>query len=88
MEGRYRVDFAAGVYWLVDMEQDIDDYRNPLAMSEVGAKIWNMMQTGAGRVEIADALVREYSCIPEEVREDVEKFEKQLETWMNGQAGK
>lgn len=77
---RYQLRFAAGQYWILDMEQAGIPYKKPLMVNEIGAGIWEMGSKGMGREEIAECLCREYHAGRQEVLEDIDRFRKQLET--------
>ena len=46
MSARFQLRHAAGIYWLLDMEQEIGTYKKPLPMNEAGAEIFKLMQEG------------------------------------------
>ena len=75
----YQLRYAAGLYWLLDMEQSGVPYRKPLAVNEVGADIWKLLEQGEGEEEIAEKLSEEYQVSPEAIREDIAQFRQQLE---------
>ncbi len=75
---RFQLRYAAGMYWLLDMEQTGENYRRPLSMNEVGARIWEMTARGHDRDQIVDALCKEYQAERELVEPDVESFLRQL----------
>lgn len=70
--------YAAGLYWLLDMEQPGVPYRQPLCLNEVGADIFRLMMEGKSRRQIAEALGGKYQAPAEEILPDVELFEAQL----------
>lgn len=74
---RYQLRHAAGLYWLIDMEQKGVPFKRPVPMNEVGAVIWNMLQEGQ-RDRIADRLCMEYQVSREQAAQDVEQFLKNL----------
>lgn len=74
---RYQLRRAAGMYWLIDMEQEGVPFRKPLAMNQVGADIWRMLRDGE-EGGIAAALCREYRVDAEEAARDVEEFRRTL----------
>ena len=49
---RYQIRHAAGIYWLLDMEQQGYPYEKPLPLNEMGAQIWEMMQKGLDRKSV------------------------------------
>lgn len=75
----YQLRYAAGLYWLLDMEQSGVPYRRPLAVNEVGADIWKLLEQGVEEGQIAEKLSAEYQVSPEAIREDITQFRRQLE---------
>lgn len=75
---RYQMRYAAGLYWLLDMEQSGVPYRKPLATNEVGARIWELSEQGEDEEQIAEKLSIEYQVSKEEIREDIAQFRLQL----------
>ena len=78
MSARFQLRHAAGIYWLLDMEQEIGTYKKPLPMNEAGAEIFKLMQEGKNSLQIAEILVGRYSSKPEDVLSDILGFEIQL----------
>lgn len=75
---RYQLRYAAGIYWLLDMEQPGVPYKQPLTMNCVGADIWHMLIQGKDKEQIIEQLSIEYqadSCL---IRQDTEVFLEQL----------
>lgn len=75
---RYQLRHAAGLYWLLDMEQDGPEYRRPLPLNEAGAEIWRSLADGMEVDAVADMLCRKYGAGEEEARADVRQFYRQL----------
>lgn len=75
---RYQLRYAAGVYWLLDMEQPGVPYKAPLSMNEVGADIFRMMARGRTKEQIVEALCEEYQAPCTIIIPDVERFQAQL----------
>lgn len=78
-KSRYQLRYAAGEYWILDMEQEGVPYKKPLSVNEIGAAIWKMMVQGMGQEEIADSLCLEYQAERKIVLEDIGKFQKMLQ---------
>ena len=78
-KSRYQLRYAAGEYWILDMEQEGVPYKKPLSVNEIGAAIWKMMVQDMGQEEIADSLCLEYQAEREIVLEDIGKFQKMLQ---------
>lgn len=77
----YQMRYAAGLYWLLDMEQSGVPYRKPFATNEVGARIWELFEQGEDEEKIAEVLSIEYQVSREEIREDLAQFRLQLEQY-------
>lgn len=75
---RYQLRYAAGVYWLVNIEQPGGSYISPVPLNEGGAKIWSMLENGTSMTDICEQLSGEYDIPPEQAREDVRDFITQL----------
>lgn len=76
---RYQLRHAAGIYWLIDMEQPGYPYKKPLPLNEMAARIWSMTGDGLSLKAISAILAEEYEVSPDEVEEDVRAFFTQLE---------
>ena len=75
---RYQLRYAAGLYWLLDMEQPGVPYKKPLSMNEIGADIFRMMAKGLDREQIVEVLCREYQMPRSVIQADVEQFQIRL----------
>ncbi len=75
---RYQLRYAAGLYWLLDMEQTGEIYKKPVTMNECGAYIWQNYIESASEEEIADMLHMRYDISCEEALEDIREFIQQL----------
>jgi len=71
---RYQLRFAAGVYWILDMWQEGMPYKKPLAVNEIGADIWRLLEQGKSDEEIASILSREYNAEQSMIAEDIVRF--------------
>lgn len=78
---KYQLRYAAGVYWLLDMEQSGSGYKRPMSMNEMGAKIWQLLTEKHSIDEIAELLSKEYDADAGEIKEDIIQFHKQLEAY-------
>ena len=76
--GNYQLRKAAGLYWLLDLEQSGFDYKKPLPLNESGAKIWRLIQAGMPEEEMAAAFAADYGIGMEQAREDIGLFLQQL----------
>jgi len=79
LKKRYQLRYAAGLYWLLDMEQPGVPYKKPLPLNETGAGIWKKIESGMGMNEIAEDMSRHYDVPFADMRQDIECFFKQLE---------
>ncbi len=75
---RYQLRYAAGQYWLLDMEQAGVSYKRPMSMNAVGAEIWKMLKKGWSIEQISEVFIKEYQVDKEDIREDIIQFQKQL----------
>lgn len=75
---RYQLRKAAGLYWLLDMEQDGADWREPVALNESGAYIWEKYQGMGSKTAVAEELGREAGIPVQEALADVREFLRQL----------
>lgn len=75
---KYVMRYAAGTYWLLDIEQSGQPYHPPLTMNELGAEIWTMLSRGESTEQIIESLTREYEQPRERVNEDVALFVQTL----------
>ena len=78
MGSKFQLRHAAGMYWLLDMDQEIGTYKKPLPMNAAGAEIFRLMQEGKNSLQIAQILVGRYNSKPEDVLKDIVGFEMQL----------
>ncbi len=76
---RYQLRHAAGIDWLLNMEQEGIPYHKPIPVNETGAKIWELQSHGHSKEEIAVILAKEYEIPVEEAAADVDAFLKMLE---------
>lgn len=70
---------AAGSYWLLDMEQDGKQYKEPVELNESGAKIWRLACEGKSELAIAEYITEQYGIELMEAKEDVRQFLAGLE---------
>ncbi len=75
---RYQLRYAAGQYWLLDMEQEGVPYKRPMSMNAIGAEIWEMLKKGWTIEQMTEVFTKEYEVDKEEIREDILQFQKQL----------
>ncbi len=75
---RYQLRRAAGVYWLLDMEQDGLVCERPVMLNECGAFLWQAFRDGKTREAIVRELCGTYEISPERAKADVERFIGQL----------
>ena len=65
---------AAGLYWLLDLQQSGEQYIPPLAMNEMGAEIFKMQQAGEDAETIVRSLCERYDADENMIRKDVMSF--------------
>ncbi|MCM1568699.1 MAG: PqqD family protein [Roseburia sp.] len=75
---RYQLRYAAGQYWLLDMEQDGDCYREPICMNESGAFILEQYFLLGERTAVAQQMHERYGISVEQALADVEEFLQKL----------
>lgn len=76
---KYQMRRAAGIYWLIDMEQGKTEYQRPIPMNETGAFIWERASAGKTAAVIAKELAEHYSVSEAETIADVRQFFELLE---------
>lgn len=79
IKNKYQLRYAAGIYWLLDMEQAGVPYKKPLPLNETGAGVYKMLEAGMDKDEIAEKMSRQYDVPIEEMKQDIQFFFKQLE---------
>ena len=75
---RYQLRKAAGLYWLIDMEQPGVPYRKPVPLNETGAQICEMVMENMNQEMIAKKLSETYGISYDEALEDVNVFLQRL----------
>lgn len=81
MVERYQLRYAAGVYWLLDMEQDGMNYQKPIPLNECGAYIWEQLRQGRTVAELTETMCAEYGIDKAEAKKDIEDFLAQLQQY-------
>ena len=74
----YQVRKAAGLYWILKMDQVGQAYVEPLPVNQVGADIFGLLQEGNTSQEIAKELSLKYGAPEDVIEEDVLAFLEQL----------
>lgn len=69
---------AAGIYWLIDTEQEGLPYRRPVRLNESGAQIWRMLESGLTAEQASARLAAGEGLPYEEVLADIRAFEATL----------
>ena len=64
-KNRYQLRRAAGVYWLLDMEQDGLSCERPIMLNECGAFLWQRFRDGKTKEAAVQELCAEYEIPPE-----------------------
>ncbi|MCM1304425.1 MAG: PqqD family protein [Lachnospiraceae bacterium] len=75
---RYQMRKAAGLFWLLDMEQDGPGWKEPAVMNESGAYIWERYQCLKSEEAVAEELYREHGVPVQEALADIRRFLRQL----------
>ena len=78
MSNKYQLRYAAGKYWLLNMEQSGLDYKSPICLNEGAAYLWEIFEQGSTKEQIVEHLCREYGLSYDEAANDVEMFLKKL----------
>ena len=72
---------AAGEYWLLDISQTTIEYKKPLQLNEVGARIYTLYAEGKSEKEIVKILSGEYEVEGELLAGDVKAFLKKIQSY-------
>ena len=75
---RYQIRHAAGQYWLLDMHQEVEDYKAPIVMNETGALILQSFWETDSIEGTAPVLRETYEIEMDEAMADVKAFLSQL----------
>ena len=75
---RYQLRKAAGLYWLVDMEQSGVGRQEPIVLNESGAYIWKQYRLLQSETAVAEVLSREFGISAQEGLTDIRQFFQQL----------
>ncbi|MCC8137166.1 MAG: PqqD family protein [Clostridiales bacterium] len=75
---RYQLRHAAGLSWLLDMEQPGVPYVKPVPVNEMGAEIWELHRKGKSVDEIVSWLCASCGISPEQASADVTEFLEML----------
>lgn len=82
LKQRFQLRQAAGLYWLLDMEQAGVPYHTPVPFNETGAIIWKAYAEGSDEEQIAERLGKMFAMEKEEMLPDVREFLKGIHKWM------
>ena len=77
----YELRKAAGLYWLLDLQQSGEHYRSPLAMNEMGAEIFRYWHEGDNEEEIAEKIGSSYDAGTDTIKRDVTSFLERLKKY-------
>jgi hypothetical protein len=78
MREKYQLRYAAGTYWLIDMDQTGIQYKKPIPMNESGAFIWKAVLAGGEGEQIIREFCDRFSVDRAEAGRDVDAFLSQL----------
>lgn len=59
---------------VVAVEQRAEEFNGMIRLNETGCFLWELLEKGAQRGELAEALVAEYGITPESATADVDVF--------------
>lgn len=76
--GRYQLRRAAGMYWLLDMEQSGAKSSGVVSFNESGAFIWEQYMHLRSEKAVAEAVCASFDVPYEESLQDVRQFLAQL----------
>lgn len=68
----------AGEHMLIPVGSAAMENNGMFVMTEIGGRIWQLLETGITREEIITALLEEYEVEESVLREDVKKFLQKL----------
>ena len=78
IRGHYQLRKAAGLYWLLDMEQSGAERQEPIVLNESGAYIWKQYESMQSVTAVAEALSREFGISAQDGLADIRQFFQQL----------
>ena len=78
MERKYQLRYAAGLYWLLDMQQSGESYKSPVPLNEAGAELWRKFAGGMSEAQVCGWLCEQYDLSTEQAQSDVHDFVEQL----------
>ena len=78
MDKRFIIRHAAGIYWLIDLKQDLTEYKEPMSINETGATVLRLLEEGKSAKLIAGIISDRYGSKLDETLVDVLSFELQL----------
>lgn len=76
---RYQLRKAAGLYWLIDMEQSGVVRQEQIMLNESGAHIWERYEHLQSMEAVAEELSKEFGISVEQGLADIRQFFRQLE---------
>lgn len=80
---KLKSDFAlrqvADTWVVLPLGTETVNFNGMLTLNETGALLWQALEQGGGREELADALTKEYAVTRGEALTDVDSFLKKLE---------
>jgi hypothetical protein len=71
---KYQLRYAAGIYWLLQMEQSGETDLPPIMLNECGAYIWNLYQEGKQFDQISAHVSEKYEIKQKAAAADVTEF--------------
>lgn len=70
---------VADTWVVLPIGEAMVNFNGMLTLNETGALLWQALEQGGGREELADALTKEYAVTRGEALTDVDSFLKKLE---------
>ena len=69
---------VADTWVILPLTKETLDFNGMLTLNESGALLWKVLEQGADRKKLADALLAEYTVSREEAASDVDEFLRKL----------
>lgn len=75
---QYILRHAAGMDWIIEINQQEAEYVTPLSVNECGAMIWRGLEAGLGNDDLSIILQNQYGIDSKEALKAVAMFMEQL----------
>ncbi len=70
----YQIRYAAGMWWLIDVNQDGFNYKAPQSLNETGMYIYRRLCDGKSVHKIAEEMSNDFGINVEVAMNDIEEF--------------